>query len=897
MVDGLRRFGERIGDMRLSPLGGALRRLFPEWEPDLPPALEPLDDPQETRHRLYRAIAELVERLGVDVLVVEDAHWSDAATLEWLLMLTAAETAGLGMSVVVTYRPLEVAEGSLLLRLTSRPPASMRQVRVGLEPLDVEQTRALVGSMFGTDHVSEGFASFLHERTDGLPLALEECVRLLRDREDIVERAGRWSRRHLEKLEVPPTVRDSVLERVGRLDLGARQVLEAAAALAQPAEEGLLASVAGLDDAAARSGVAAALATGLLREAEPDTYVFRHVLDAQAVDGSIPASERRRLHRRAAEVLQQLDPEPVARLSRHCREANDVDAWCHYAEASADLALESGNDRAAVTVLLELLVDVEHPVERRTRLARKLGDAAFVGTAALGNLADRVVDALRAALTTGVTSPSERGEIRLLLGRMLREVSEEPAAYAEIEASIADFEDRPDLALRAMMNLAMPLVPGWPASQHLAWLERATALLPQLDSTVDRLSFMVNRATAFLLLGEEAGWQAIDEIPRSAASPVELRVIGRGQLNAAELAVVWGRYGDVRPLLAAALEYLHDGGYHKLTSTVRVTEAHLDWYTGDWVGLDEAVAELADSEESLTLDQLQARQILGALDFVHGARDQAERRLTDVTADYARLGVVDPIAVLATGTLARLHLVGGAADEALRVTERDIGMIVRKGVWLWATDAAPVRADALVEVGRLDHAEVLTDQFAEGLAGRSAPAPAAALKTCRAIVAEGRGDLSRAAGLFADAAGEWAALPRPYDELLAVERHGRCLLAIDEPDKGLAVLSDVQQRLRSQGSRWDADRVAKLLRQHGVTVARAWAGGRRSYGDQLSPRELEVVRLVASGLTNRQIAEALFLAPKTVARHLSRAMQKLGVTSRTALAMTAAETGLLDSLT
>ena len=68
-------------------------------------------------------------------------------------------------------------------------------------------------------------------------------------------------------------------------------------------------------------------------------------------------------------------------------------------------------------------------------------------------------------------------------------------------------------------------------------------------------------------------------------------------------------------------------------------------------------------------------------------------------------------------------------------------------------------------------------------------------------------------------------------------------------------------------------------------MARAWRGGRRGYGDRLSPREQEVARLVAQGLTNRQVAQELFLSPRTVDRHLSAAMRKVGVTSRTALAV------------
>ena len=89
-------------------------------------------------------------------------------------------------------------------------------------------------------------------------------------------------------------------------------------------------------------------------------------------------------------------------------------------------------------------------------------------------------------------------------------------------------------------------------------------------------------------------------------------------------------------------------------------------------------------------------------------------------------------------------------------------------------------------------------------------------------------------------------------------------------------------------------RVIRTLNEHGVRARRPWWGGRRGYGDQLSPRELDVVRLLIDGRTNRQVAEELVLSPKTVANHVDSLMRKLGVSSRTALAVRAVETGLVS---
>jgi DNA-binding CsgD family transcriptional regulator len=896
IVDGLRRLRQHINDVPLSPLGGALRPLFPEWGAELPPELTPLGDPLATRHRVFSALNELVSRIGIDVLVVEDVHWADTATLEWLLTRCTSgpsppDRAG---SVVLTYRPQEVPADSPLRRLTSRSSGGMRQVRLTLEPLSPEQTRQLVAAMFDTDQVSERFAAFLHEHTDGIPLAVEEIVLLLRDRHDVVRRGGAWARRVLDELHVPPTVRDSVLERIGRLDPDARAVLNAAAVLAAPAGEALLTTVAGLDERAGLAGVAAALATGLLQETGPDRLVFRHALDCKAVSETIPAPQRRWLHRRAACSLEDVQPKPIVRLARHFKEAGDLDKWCHYAELTAQLALTSGDDRTAVATLHELLTAAEHPPAERARLALTLGQVAAFCMVTLGDLAAQVTEALRHVLDAGGLEPPQRGELRLQLGRLLRELTQESAAYQEIEKAIADLEHHPATAARAMLTLALPLVPDWPASRHRYWLRRAGAIPRDTMTARDRLSMATNEATALLLLGEDSGWDVAARIPERADSSDDRRIIGQWLLNCAQVTAVWGRYAEARRRLATASAAISAVSYSRRTGTVAVAAAYLDWYTGSWTGLRERAVELADSDDTVALDRLQARLIVGLLDLVGGARAAAESRLREVVDEFTRLGAAEPAVVIAPAALGRLYLADGVAEAALRATGPVVDMIARKDVWLWATDVVAVHIEALIGIGDLVRAEAVVDRLASWLRERHPPAPHAALLTSQALVAQGRGDPRAAAGGFAEAAAAWAELPRPYDALLAAERQGLALHAAGE-HSGLDVLTATQQRLRELGAAWDADRVARVLRQHGVDVARAWRRGPRGYGDQLSPRERQVVALVSRGMTNRQIGTALFLSPKTVDRHVRASMRKLGVSSRTALAMAAADAGLLSS--
>src|SRR5262249_9112139 len=124
----------------------------------------------------------------------------------------------------------------------------------------------------------------------------------------------------------------------------------------------------------------------------------------------------------------------------------------------------------------------------------------------------------------------------------------------------------------------------------------------------------------------------------------------------------------------------------------------------------------------------------------------------------------------ARACLAQAMLAGGKVEAAVAATERAFTVLMRSGLWLCGTDLVQVRVGALVRDGRLGAAEEAVEAFAGGLVGCRAPAPLAALATCRAVVAEAGGEVETAVAAFGDAAEEWEGLPRPYDAALALER-------------------------------------------------------------------------------------------------------------------------------
>lgn len=891
IVDAVRQDRADVRGLGLSALAGTLRPLFPEWADGLPPAPERLADSGAARHRLIRALAELLDRLGIEMLVVEDVHWADEASMEFLLFLASRRP--LRISLLLTFRPEDLPADSLLPRLSSRLQAGVSHAHVMLGGLGRARVAELVSSMLGdgSGHVSTAFAAFLHERTEGVPLALEESVRLLHDRADLVLLDGEWTRGTLDEIAVPPSIRDAVTERVHRLGAGARSVLLAAAVLIDPADEAVVSSVGGLSAAAAGPAVREAVGSGLIAEDDAGRIAFRHVMAARAVYDAAAGADRREAHRRAGEALEAARYAPIGRLAYHFRKARDVAKWRGYAEHAADLALSSGDHRSAVAFLYELLDEAGLPGSDIARIAKKMPVLAFTGYLGRVDLVGR----LRAVLADARLEVRDRARIRAQLGRMLMHVGELEAGSEEVKRAIPDLAESPFEMAQAMTMLGGPSGLLWPAAEHLRWLELAAGVPDRAMSEEDRQNLLIDRMTALLGLGEQSGWQLARRFADHDSSPRGALIFARASLNLGNNAMRWGRYPEARRRLAVGAEVADRHRYERLRDMALVTQVHLDWFTGAWDGLAErARGWVALDEEPLI--QLDSRLVLGLLGAAAGGDPSTEDTLRLVRDEASRRGVLD-MSLESTAALARLRLARHDVEGALTLTDEAEHVVSGKGMWLWATETMPVRVRALMLAGRDSEAGALVAAFGHGLDGRDIPSARAALESCLALLAEGRNQYSDAAAGWHAAAVAWQGLPRPYEALLARERLAHCLMkktAVDAGgrDAALARLAAVARELLALGAKADADRVLSTLREHGVVTGDTRRPSRRGYGDQLSPRELEVVKLLLSGLSNREIAVALSRSPKTVAAQLNSAMRKHGVSSRTALAVVVTQQSL-----
>lgn len=873
VLDAVRAVGADLPALRVSPVAGALRPLLPELAHLLPPTPEPLEDRSAARHRVFRGLAELLRALGPATVVLEDLHWADAQTLDFIRYLLADPPPEL--AVVTTYRGDEASP--VVRAVTAGVPAAVNRVHVTVAPLDVAGTAELTAAILGVDRVSPEFAGFLWERTTGLPYAVEEVLALVRDRGLLVPHgSGGWSRRALRELEVPRRIRDSTLARVDRLPVGAVRLVEAAAVLAVPAvATELAAMVSGEAAAELVERVEEVLGSGLLAE-EAGLLSFRHPLAAQAVYDSLSGPRRRQLHDRAATALRQRDQPPVGRLAHHLRHAGRVDEWAGTAEQAADRAVELSNDEEAVRLLEAVLRSGAVAGEQRHRLLLKLG-AAAQRTLHAG----RIVDLLSGALDDDLPTPV-RGELRLMLAHALNQTGDDMVRQHELFATaVADLDHRPDLQAWAMVALGIPTAPGVTPAEHREWLNRCLALVARLDQPLLE-AHMLGKATGALLQLGDPWWRTALERLRelTPSGPRHAREIN-AYYSAGLEAGFTGHVETATELLTTGLAALTGAEGRKPKVLLRSGIALTTFAGGPWTGLQDEVDALVEELAEYPRDRLDVEVVAGCLALATGDVDLAVDRLDAVVAEARRIAA-HQVMPLAAGTLARAYLARGDTDAALAAADALIATLEAKQLWAPAGWGLPGAVEALLAAGEDDRARELLASCSEQLSGLDAPLTAAALRHAEGTVAVADGRWPEAATLLEEARSAYRDLGCGYLEAQAAEALAAVGFRTGEA-RAPEWLQAAITTYRELGASRDEARAGRLAREHGVQPAARHGGGRRSYGTELSPQERKVAELAAVGRTNREIAAELYLSPNTVDKHMRAVMRKLGVRTRTAV--------------
>ncbi len=849
--------GPAMGDPVLTDGLPALGLLF-----DGLPAPTVPSDPELARTRLQVALVTLVHRLSQArplLFFCDDLHSFDAASLGVIAALSV-DLVSTGVGLIACFRPTESGErpevGSAL--------ASLRRVEgaahIRIDRLDRAAIDRLVAERLGGP-VSKRVHDAIWERSAGTPLFAEAIIDDLRAGGALDRVEGRW---HLteDRIVVPALVDDLFGERVRRLDDDARIVMAAVALAGGPVDETTLAAVDGL----AAADRAAALRT--LREhrlavgdpVDPGAWIPAHPLAAAAAVEAMTVGERVDLHGRFAAAMQ---GESALRRAPHV-----LASGASPTDATVELLLEAGDEAlglGALTEAVRVLVPAREMIDGGAAPALRGRVLAGLGEAwARREEVAVAIELLDDAFATFRDAGDRAGQIRVLRSLApLSFVAGLGSRLDDAERLTADAETAgapPEVMEAGLLVASIASRDGRPAAEHVARLRAVGSELASEGDAIARGELIVELAG--LCLGRDDDgipsgetYRALDDLAGRCRDEPDLR--SRALLTGLDCALA---IGDVDLVTSAGSAASEGRGIWAGHSTWRASLVR--WTLAVGRG-DLATATRLGADPSLLASQ-RGRTLVSVLEALGSWLGGDEVRAREVLAEL-------PTPTEIGDRVARLYLgVGRGVIEA----EGEPEILADAPFLHWRSMGGflgtAVLAAGRVRSRRLSAAEVL------GWADRLAGGGGASAAWADVVAGSLSDDPAVAARRLARAASAFDALGAPFlgarQWVSAAERSSDAV-ADDR-------LRSVAMFLAGVGVEPWADRAAALVKTRRLSLTPTSA---EVDPLGLTPREREVAEVIADGLTNREVAERLFISVRTVTSHLDHIYTKLAIGSRAEL--------------
>jgi DNA-binding CsgD family transcriptional regulator/tetratricopeptide (TPR) repeat protein len=815
------------------------------------------------------------------LLVLEDVHWADTSTLD-LIVFLAHNLGDRPVLLLATCRADEPSSAGRMRRLADGVRRSGSALVLELGPLDRDELTALLAAHAGAS-LPAAVTDTIAARSEGNPFFAEELLAV----------AGGGG-------ELPRGLRDLLLQRATRLDHPAQAVLRLAAAAGREVGYPLLRATAELPGGDLRDSLRAAVEGGVL-VAEPATgsFRFRHALLAEAIYATILPGEREELHARLAGELARSGVAGAGELAQHWAAAGRP------AEALA-ASIEAARQAEAGFGLAEALADLE----RALRLWPAVPDATDLARLDLaglcswaGELASQVGAAPRAIELTQRAielagpddDPHRAALLHVRLGEYLYETGSHDAALASLERAVELVPVELPTPERAysLASLAGGLAVAWRHAESLPISEQALALARGVGAREAEVRALTVLGGDLAYLGR--GEEGLAHLRQALQLTEEI-----GDHIGLERAYVWltdaltmlGRPRESAQLGQAGLEVMRRYGIDSALLVANLIEALLA--IGDWDEADRVSAAAlrgATSSYSYWLPIICADAEIGRGEF-----DTARAHLKAASATLREdrvLGLYDTyLAELALWERRWTDADEAVRDGLARARSRGTAQI---RVWLCA---AGLRAQA--ELAALARARRDADTVRNWLtraqqliavARRAAAEASPVTPNADGWLALAEAEYARARGVtqpeaWSQAAGSWERLERPPLAAYCRWRQAEALLAVSASRTEAAVPLREAHAVAARIGAKPLIRELELLAQRArldlappeAVCSKGKQGPEEFLG--LTPREAEVLNLVAHGYTNREIATTLVISVKTVSVHVSHILRKLGAPNR-----------------
>jgi ATP/maltotriose-dependent transcriptional regulator MalT len=913
------------GELPFAPLTSAFRPLVRAGHPafdalspgsraELAALLPGLEDPggrHPERHdasaqlRLFEALLELLDVVSEEeplLLILEDVHWADRSTRTFAAFLARSLRLE-RVAVVLTYRTDELHRRHPLRPLLGELERLDNVRRVELVPFDRNELAEVLADILGTAP-DETLVDRLLIRSEGNALYIEELLAAGLD--------GRGA--------APQSLRDAFLLRIERLSDEAQKAARAIAA-GRRLDEPLIAAVTRIEPHALQAALREAVNEQILVPGDDDRLMFRHALLREALYDDLLPGERGELHLTLARELDdrcadgdEQEAELAAAIAGHYAAAGDQPSALRatvraalaardvhaYAEAAdlAERALELwprvpdaedtiplsrvdmlelaasahsiAGDRMRAETLLDSALDAVDPDSHRRRYARLLARKARIEWS-LNRGLDGVETAQRALSMLPADEVSvERVSLmawlartRFLRGRY-RDAIVEGEAALEVATVVGDTHTEGEI----LNTLGMARISVGDVEQGVGLLRRAIDMGTQMGD-IENLGYAYSNLADALGLIAGRTREAI-EVAKEGLAAISRRMprlYDWMMLTVAQQSFEAGDWETARTHLAPQFAPLDRTPIFRL-----LLEAD--------VALGEGGDELARQRLDDATRFVQAStepQWIGWFGALRGEELRRKRDLLEARAAIERALdrvelCTDDVMNIARVAAAGARVEADIAQRARDLRERD--------------DERGAIARARIQVQRLDAA-----------AKEGGPVERAWLAGGRAEFARSRGRL--APDLWLAAAQEWDALERPYQAAIMRWHAAEAQIEAGDREGAAALAHAALEAAERLGSRWLADEITALSQRARLELggdgasspARERDGSKAEVGDEdpfgLTPRERQVLALIAEGATNRQIGATLFMAEKTASVHVSRILSKLGVRSRTQAAAVA----------